>query len=489
MKKKVDDYNKTNNIDEIPLTDVDYEGVIYEPTNTIKKNIKLNKDNKKSIKSPKGKIKKAQNFNFNYFIAVTISLGIIIFGIIFFLTYASISNYLQIPKSTNPAQNIENQTIDNILNQNTNKNLMGIIKDINFEDGIIHILDVNKNKNYALKTISTSTFQDEYENIISITELKKGDLINFTFDSTNKIKYIIKSNLGFSLENVENAKIDIKNNILVSNYNSYNLSENLLVFKGETSYGLNEISDLDTLDIKGYNNTIFYINVKKSHGKLKFKNKPTNQDAVLEINRNIYKRLAEVNEISLKEGTHKVVIKSDNFTPFIKEISIKADEETILDLSEIQIKKGTLIIKSNISDYTLYINNNKENTNSPLQLNYGVYNVKIEKEDYLPFETQIYVNKEQIYLNVVMEKKEKLGKVTISSSPPEAQVFINNSFVGYTPLTYNLPYGFHSITLKKEKYKNSTISNVNINENENSFSIALNPVEETTVQTETKPEE
>ncbi len=75
---KNNNYNPKN-IDDTPLTDLDYKGVIYEPSQKPKKT--------SSKKINTAKKKKAQNFNYSYFLTGTICLGIVIFGIIFFLTY------------------------------------------------------------------------------------------------------------------------------------------------------------------------------------------------------------------------------------------------------------------------------------------------------------------------------------------------------------------------------------------------------------------
>ncbi|MDE6357291.1 MAG: PEGA domain-containing protein, partial [Eubacteriales bacterium] len=259
----------------------------------------------------------------------------------------------------------------------------------------------------------------------------------------------------------------------------------LFMIENIKELNLEDINNLDTLDIKGIDNTIYYIEIKKGNGTIKFINKPELTNATLEINRDIFKPLSESDTINLKEGVHKIVIRANSITPFVKEVSVFSGQETIVDLSEIQSKKGNLLIKTNVSDYTLYINNVVEPSREPLSLGYGAYSIRVEKEGYTPFETQVSINKPQTSIQIDLEKIEKLGQLSLSSSPTEAQVFIDNAFVGYTPLNYKLPYGTHNITLKKEGYLDFNLSSISIGKDESVFNITMHPNTSSTAETST----
>lgn len=491
-KNKFNNYNKKNT-DDIPLTDIDYEGVVYEPSNkkptynSYYKNMKKNNNI-----SPTKKIKKSQNFNYSYFLIGTISFGIIICLIVFSLTYSSISDYFSFPKS-DVNNNIENNIINNNedlsiidnLNENTNKDVIGLIKSINLETNIVQLFSPTENKNYLLKIIGSSELKDQYEAPLLLVEFQIGDIVNFSFNSTNKIIYMKKSANSFYEKNISNYTIDTTNNLLNTNNKIYSLSKNLLVYKNLTELNLEDINNLDTLDIKGIDNTIYYIEIKKGNGTIKFINKPELTNATLEINRDIFKPLSESDTINLKEGVHKIVIRANSITPFVKEVSVFSGQETVVDLSEIQSKKGNLLIKTNVSDYTLYINNVVEPSREPLSLGYGAYSIRVEKEGYTPFETQVSINKPQTSIQIDLEKIEKLGQLSLSSSPTEAQVFIDNAFVGYTPLNYKLPYGTHNITLKKEGYLDFNLSSISIGKDESVFNITMHPNTSSTAETST----
>ena len=472
--------NKTKkNFNDIPLTDLDYKGVIYEPSENAKsfqKNKKIYKT-KKSTPKPKVIKKQASNFNFNLFLGLTIGIGAVIFIITLSLTYSSISSYVGFPQlNFKPTENppiASNNKNELILDSSTNENITGIIQNIDYETNLFTLMDINTNKVYTLKTKASSIFKNKYDSVLTISELSIGSIVDFSFDDSNKINYITENTDAFMLKNVSYLKIDTKLKTLNINNKTFKISDNVITLKNNELYDLSDISSLDIVDIKGYKDTIYYMDIKKGNGTLKLINKPNLNNAIIEIDRDIFKSLDAIDNISLSEGKHKVVIRSSDSISFVKEVEITGGNDTILDLAQIQNKSTTLFITSNVSDYTLYINNKIENITEPLKLPYGTYNIRAEKEGYTPFETQISISTEKYNLNINLEKIEKVGKMIISSNPDNAGVFVNNQLVGYTPLTYKLPQGVHTITLKKEGYNDFVLSSVTIGEEESSFNITM----------------
>ena len=472
---------KVNNND-IFLTDLNDKGVIYEPSENAKKLYKdykngdLRKNANRDINTTK--VKKSPNFNFNLFLGMSALIGIIVFVITLSLTYSSLSSYFNFPSITdtteNKITNLNDKQNSIISDINEDKKMLGVIKNINYNKNLFNILDINTNKVYILESKPSSIFKDKYDNILSISELSLGSIVDFSFDDGNKINYINENLDSFEFKNELGVSINIENKTMKINDSLFNINNNAIILKDNKNYDLLEISSLDVLDIKGYKNEIYYINVKKGTGTLKIINKPSLTNGVLEIDRDIFMPINDAKDIiSLPEGKHKVVIRSTDTSSFVKDINIKSNAETILDLSQIQNKLSTIFVKSNLSDYKLYINNEEKNISEPFKLPYGVYNVRAEKEGYETFQQQISINNERYNLNINLEKIQKLGKISISSDPDNANVFIDNTLVGQTPLNYKVGYGVHTITLKKEGYNDFVLSSVNIEDDNGSFNITM----------------
>lgn len=484
------DNKKKNN--EIPLTDLDYEGVIYEPSKEAKRLTK-NKINKKEKTKkdvyPKQKIKKAQDFNFNIFIGVTSVIGVIIFFVVAGMTYSYISPYFA-PKNTAQETTLnlsdgQNKN-DIVINPDTEVNLVGFIKDINYDTSVFNIVSIKDNKIYTLKSKQSTVFKDKYDNMLTVQEIQVGDIVDFAFDEDNNLNYIKENANCFTLDNISKVQIDLETMTLAINSKKYNIYTEYICLKDGLPFPIEKISKLDVLTLKGYEDNIYFLDVKKGNGVLKLINKPNLKNAVIEIDRDIFKSLDEVETIDLSEGKHKVVIRSDDTMSFVKEINIIAGTENILDLSQIQNKSGTLLINSDVSDYTLYVNNEKKPTNEPLTLMYGVYSIRAEKEGYNPFQKQISIEQPQTSLNITLEKIEKVGKMSLTSTPDNAEVFVDNIFVGYTPLNYKLAQGVHTVTLKKDGYNDFVLSSITIGDEESSFNITMHKLETQTTTSTTE---
>ena len=260
--------NKSKKIfNDIPLTDLDYNGVIYEPSDTAKNLYNNTTNNINNIKS-KPKIKKAPNFNFSIFFSFTIIIGVVIFILAFMLTFSSLSSYMGTPSNkTNPISNNEINTEQNqlVLDSNTDENILGIIKNINYDTSIFTFTDIKTNKDYTLKSKPSSIFKDKYDNMLTIAELKIGTIVDFSFDSSNKLNYIKENSDSFTLENVSNVKINLELNKLDINDKTLEISDKVITLKNNEPYEISSISPLDIIDIKGYNNMVYFINVKKGN--------------------------------------------------------------------------------------------------------------------------------------------------------------------------------------------------------------------------------
>lgn len=493
--------NKNNNLDDMPLTDIDYEGVIYEPSDAVGQDIPESKPKATSVpKAPKKKV--AQNFNFNIFIGImgAISLGLIV--LTFSLISPYISEYFSIPsskatedalafdKSSNTGDDFFNN-INNIedlsLNTSSQNNLTGVIRDINYEEGYFVIYDFKLSEAYNIKVKPSTKFSDRFGLPLTVQELQIGDIVDFSFDNADFANYINLNPDTFSIENVRPERVGISEAVLMLNGTNYDVSNTADIYKGLSLLTLADVSTADKISVKGYGSTIYSIRVNSTTGTLVLINKPNLANGIIEIDRDFFKPLDTVERVELDEGEHKLVIKCSTLDPYLKDFIIEADKETILDLSDLQNKPGNLLIKANVSDYDLYVNGEIIEDGGPLSLIYGTYAIKLVKESYETYETQISINKPNDTLEIEMEKIEKLGTLSLSSNPAGAQVFIDNILVGETPLKYKLSHGMHNIKLTLDGYNDFLLSSVSISDEDSDFNVtmhqkAVETTQATTVQ-------
>ncbi|MCZ2142519.1 MAG: PEGA domain-containing protein [Ignavibacteriales bacterium] len=166
----------------------------------------------------------------------------------------------------------------------------------------------------------------------------------------------------------------------------------------------------------------------------------------------------------LAPGKHDITLKYNLFQDTTFSVTAVANQLTVLPI--VQLKNstsiGTLIIFSNILFASVYIDNQKVGeTNQDIRLNSGTYNVTV-KEEYFndtTFSVVIFPNQKSIVSNIILSLIPNLGILSIDSSPPGAQVYINGSYtLSSTRTTKYLEAGNYSVTLKKDTYKDTTFN-------------------------------
>ncbi|AXI24711.1 serine/threonine protein kinase [Methanofervidicoccus sp. A16] len=116
--------------------------------------------------------------------------------------------------------------------------------------------------------------------------------------------------------------------------------------------------------------------------------------------------------------------------------------------------KGFLKIFSTPSDAEAYINDEyKGKTPLVLKLDPGNYSVKVTKDGYEGYETEI-VEIETGKIAEINVFLKPYGILKISSDPSDAEVYINGEYRGNTPLELKLDPGNYSVKVTKDGYEN-----------------------------------
>lgn len=351
----------------------------------------------------------------------------------------------------------------------------GVIQKVDTYENSIVFISLEDDKNYSV-TIKGSTFlKDRYNNEIMLNDFAKGEVVTFVYDNSDRLAYVMKSSGGFETGEVS-VEIDSERKIITDKTNNcvYYYDDKLISCYKDASIDLSKITSTDKVTLRGYKDTLYYINVTQGHGTLEITNKDKIKNGTIDVDKTIVgKALSEVSTLQLSEGQHNIVVKGDNCEVYIKDIEVEANEIYPLNLSEVQIKQGVLLIKANVSDYLLYVNNNIELSREPLILDYGAYSIKIEKEGYKTYENQIVLDRAQYTIDAELEENIPMGKLTVNTTPEYADVYVDNTRVGIAPLTVQVAQGTHNLTVKKDGYKDVTFNGIQITNIESQYNITL----------------
>lgn len=405
------------------------------------------------------------------FMFITIVIGVILCLVVFFAVFismnkkvtpvqTSISSISNI-NTTLATQNLTTYKLEDTEDTTTqieddNLEIIAVLMSVNSNGKKIEVYDIEKDKEISLIMKAGAEMKNQYEQAMSLAEFSKGDIVQVVY-SKNALEFnsLKISDTAWSLESVTGLSVDTSSSTITIGNKVYKYNSRLIADYGNANFGMLDLTSIDVVSLKGYKDIIWNLKVKKGHGFVTISGKEKIKNGSIEIDTDIYKSLDEMGRITLSEGNHRIVVKGSNIEPYTQEFSVSNIQEVNIDLADAKIKTGVVLLKSNVTDYILYINDEQHNMNEPLILEYGEYIIKATKDEYKDFNARLLVENETLVLNIDMNPKEevKMGELTVyTDNVKECNVYVDNTYIGITPVTVKLTYGEHRIIVKKDGY-------------------------------------
>ncbi|MFV0504845.1 MAG: PEGA domain-containing protein [Lachnospirales bacterium] len=420
-----------------------------------------------------------------YIYIVALVVAVIVCIIMMIVAFIAVSN----KGKTNTTKGIEVQSPSPLPSEETNlteseetdqlptEKFVGLIGKVHSRS--IEFYDITNDESVLLSYESNIEVRDKYGQIQQVTEIEVGSIVDVTYHPEGKdIKSLCENPMAWESKNVTGIENNSINNVFTIKNSTYRYDENLIMVGGDDLgiYSTEDITEMDTVDLRGYSSNIYFINIVSGHGRIAFNNLGNIENGTVEIDTTTTLSLAnDFTEMPLATGKHNVVVKGDNIEPYVKVIDIKANATEIIDLNEVQTKKGLVAITANVSSPTIYIDDIVVNLNEPLLLEYGEHTVYAEKSGYIPYKGVFEIKSERTEVNVTLENDMEvveLTKVIVETEPEGAEIYIDSAYVGVSPAEYSVVYGSHTILAKKEGYADMSLS-IKTSEKEQKYLVIL----------------
>ncbi len=166
---------------------------------------------------------------------------------------------------------------------------------------------------------------------------------------------------------------------------------------------------------------------------------------------------------SVATGSHTIRISRSGYQTYTGTVSVSSGSTTTVSVSlpPISSSVGSLYMTSNPSGAQVYVDSTYRGTTPTTvgSLSPGTHAVLLRLSGYSDFSgtATIYAGQTTtMSANLVqVTPTTSVGTLAISSSPSAAEVYVDNVFRGYTPLTLtDIPPGSHAITLSLAGYQN-----------------------------------
>ena len=281
-----------------------------------------------------------------------------------------------------------------------------------------------------------------------------------------------------------------------------------------------ELIEGDVVTVYGIDKTIVSIILDNGHGYLRLENGDYFVDGWIEVGQEMIYPITEDMLLTVPEGKHQILV-SKNGTVGIKEATIERNQETKLDVSDVQgeeKRSGNVVFTINPSKAKVYIDAKEVDTSKIITLEYGIHQMTVVAEGYQTIRQYLKVGQENASISIEMEKTEEESKnvdeeestsvssntvtgsgstnstdsgnsnnsnnsnsesntttdkntdTTVSSNnvstsyrikieaPVGAEVYFNGNYMGIVPIDFKKESGNHTIILRKNGYQTRSYS-------------------------------
>lgn len=390
-----------------------------------------------------------------------------------------------------------------------------VIVSKNSKDKTITLYNRLVKRNYTLNYDGTSKLYDKYGDSLSMEQIEEGQIVNITFLKDKKLLNSLQlSDTAWTVDETSEFEIDEKAGTITLATGVFNLSDNLLVYTDDKQAELMDVNSVDTITVRGVDRVVNSITVDRGHGYLRLSNEEYFVGGWIEVGSKIIRTIGEDMLIAVPEGSYDVMLSQGKVEDSLP-VTITRNQETNLDLSVIEVEEpityGTLIIVTNPDTAEIYIDGEEQDKNFPIKVEYGIHQLIARADGYETLTQYIKVGQESATLELSLEKNASFTdtsthyvtaspsptpipvptsiptevvtaentsktvsgyKITVAT-PTDAEVYLDGSYIGISPISFAKTTGNHEIILRKDGFvtRSYTIS-VDGSEQDETFSFS-----------------
>lgn len=346
-----------------------------------------------------------------------------------------------------------------------------VVTDIQKDDNTVTFLNLDLGRKYTLSLDGTTGLYDKYDGALTLSQLRKGDIVDITFLKSKKHLTTLKlSPQAWVYENAERYEIDTVRNEVSIGSETFKLTSNTQYLSDGHNIECMDLNPADLLTFQGIGSQVLTVRVEKGHGYLRLENDENFIGGWIEVGQTLIRRISDDMLLLVPEGSYPVNIsyKGGGGT---KSVVISRNEETVLDIGDLEIPEpqyGMVLFSLNPSNAELYIDGSPADPSGPVNLEYGLHQLIARAEGYQSVTQYIRVAQESMGFNVELDPNEtgretetESGQETSSEqtsggsykmyvdAPEGVEVYFDGNYKGISPCSFAKTEGTHVITLRK----------------------------------------
>lgn len=250
--------------------------------------------------------------------------------------------------------------------------------------------------------------KDKYGNNITMEQLGLGEMVTTVIEK-DKVKSIQVSDEGFTYGDIHNFTLNTEAKTITVGKENYYYDDDLLVFFGNSKISLAELSEWDTICLKGIEKKVYAVQVTEGHGTVVLQNTDLFVGGNITIGNVLSLNIEKDMRIEMPEGTYLLSVANDGYGGSM-EITVEANRETTVNLDELKgegPKYSTVAFTIEPENAVLYLNNEMVDLSQPLQLKYGRYSLSAKAEGYADWDKTLVVNSQSANIRIELQTTEE----------------------------------------------------------------------------------
>ncbi len=325
------------------------------------------------------------NIKENKFKYIMIFLGALLVVIILMITTgkengskATISHGVDVPVM--PTKETE-EASGNVSEGNR---LQAVVLDVDTKALTMILQELGTKKKVTYSYTGGTDVVNRYDDIISVSQLKIGEVVDVEFASDNKLSKIKVSENDWEYPGVTNFKLDTDNKVLTVGNEKYSYTDNTVIINEDKETTIDKLESIDMLTLKGKDKQIDSIIVTTGHGYVRLDSTTFFEGGFVEIGSKIVQLITENMVIPVPVGDYTLMVTKDK-TSGSKDISVGVNEEIRVNLMEFQsdaVRLGTLSFKITPAGAKLTIDGVVKDYSEIIDVAYGTHKIVISANGY-----------------------------------------------------------------------------------------------------------
>ncbi len=396
------------------------------------------------------------------------------------------------------------------------------------ETGKLKFISVDQDKLFELEVTGKTPILGKHGNNLTLSQIPLGEILDVSYSIHSKdVRGLQISDEAWTFTDVTKFDINEEEGRMDVAGSTYKLPKTAIVSYGDELATFMDVTNVDTLTVKGYGRKVCSVIVERGHGYVRLMNDSYFEGGWIEVGQDIIKKVTEEMLIPVPEGSYHVRLTNRGYAAE-EDVEIVRDEETVIDLSEVDVKEVAIghVEFDIVPDYAqLFIDGVMTDFEERVPLEYGIHHVHVELAGYKSIDSNIRISDKYANIDMVLEEdteEEETGttvkknnanaapanlldtsstasgstsgtgqaastsstasttapvisntrKVYVES-PEGAEVFMDGVYVGIVPISFIKPAaGSHTITLSKNGYKTKSYT-ISVGSDDNDITLSF----------------